>query len=146
MNYVHKLIMAIICTHIINNIYLFFDGSGLLNPTRIVLLFGFVVVVVVVVDVVVVVVVVVAVVDNFNSFWSRSSHISAICSQLRPSLCLYFTVPSILLELDIGCCSISSESEFSESFLVDSWLIDCLGVEVSLVMVSDPVMFENGIL
>ena len=48
MNYVHNLIMTIIFTHIINNIYLFFYGPSLLNPTPLVLLFDFVVVVVVV--------------------------------------------------------------------------------------------------
>ena len=48
MNYVHKLIMSFICTHIINNIYFFFDGAILGSPTALHCPFGFVVVVVVV--------------------------------------------------------------------------------------------------
>ena len=141
MNHVHKLIMSFICTHIINNIYFFFDDLGFGNPGVLHCPFGIVVLVVVVV-----VVVVVAVVDTCNSSWSYSSHFLAISSSLRQPHCLDFCVPSNLIALDIGCCPNFSESEFSESFLVDSWLVECVGVEVSLVMVSDPVMFENGIL
>ena len=48
MNYVHNLLMTLIFTHILINIYLFFYGPSLLNPTPIVLLLEFAVVVVVV--------------------------------------------------------------------------------------------------
>ena len=37
-------------------------------------------------------------------------------------------------------------SSTPSSFPVDSWLIDCWGVEVSWVLDSDAVMFEHGIL
>ena len=130
MNYVHKLIMSFICTHILNNIYLFIDGLVFDNPWRLLCPFGIVVLVVVVV-----VVVVVAVVDTCNSSWSYSSHFLAISSSLRQPHCLDFCVPSNLIALDIGSCP-----NFSES-----WLVECLGVEVSLVLVSDSVMFENGL-
>ena len=126
--------MSFICTHIINNIYFFFDDFGLDNPGVLTCPFGFVVLVVV--EVVVVVVVVVAVVDTCNSPRSYSSQTLAISSLLSPPNCLDFCVPSNLIALDIGSCP-----NFSES-----WLVECVGVEVSLVMVSDPVMFENGIL
>ena len=130
MNYVHKLLMSFICTHIINNIYFFFDDFGFDNPGVLHCPFGFVVLVVVVV-----VVVVVAVVDTCNSPRSISSHFLAISSSLSPPFCLDFCVPSNLIALDIGSCP-----NFSES-----WLVECLGVEVSLVLVSDSVMFENGL-
>ena len=133
MNYVHKLLMSFICTHIINNIYFFFDDFGLDNPGVLTCPFGFVVLVVV--EVVVVVVVVVAVVDTCNSPRSYSSQTLAISSLLSPPNCLDFCVPSNLIALDIGSCP-----NFSES-----WLVECLGVEVSLVLVSDSVMFENGL-
>ena len=95
--------------------------------------FGFVVLVVV--EVVVVVVVVVAVVDTGNCPWSISSMTLFTSSLLRLPHCLDFCVPSNLIVLDIGSCPNSSES----------WLVECLDVEVSLVLVSDSVMFENGL-
>ena len=130
MNHVHKLIMSFICTHIINNIYFFFDDLGFGNPGVLHCPFGIVVLVVVVV-----VVVVVAVVDTCNSSWSYSSHFLAISSSLRQPHCLDFCVPSNLIVLDIESCPNSSES----------WLAECLGDEVSLVLVSDSVIFENGL-
>ena len=89
MNYVHKLLMSFICTHIINNIYFFFDDFGLDNPGVLTCPFGFVVLVVV--EVVVVVVVVVAVVDTGNCPWSISSMTLFICSLLRPFSLFFFT-------------------------------------------------------
>ena len=109
MKYVHKLIMSIICTKIINNNYFFFDA--LLNPTPLHWLFGFVLVIVVIV--VVVVVVVVAVVDTFDSCCSRTFNCAFISSGFKPFL--FFAGPNFVSELVEGSCSLTSDVDFSES-------------------------------
>ena len=106
--YKHKI--NFITFHYFVNNYFFFDG--LLNPTPLHVLFGFVLVVVVVV-IVVVVVVVVAVVDTFDSSCSRTCKCAFISSWFKP--CLYFAGPNIVSELGEGSCSLTSDVDFSES-------------------------------
>ena len=83
----------------------------MVNPTRLHLLFGIVLVAVVVV--VVVVVVVIAVVDTFDSCCSRTFKCSFISSGFKPFL--FFAGHKFESELVEGSCSLTSDVDFSES-------------------------------
>ena len=104
--YKHKI--NFITFHYFVNNYFFFDG--LLNPTPLHVLFGFVLVVVVVV---VVVVFVVAVVDTFDSCRSRTFKCSLISSGFKPFL--FFAGHKFVSELVEGSCSLTSDVDLSES-------------------------------